>query len=101
MRTIVQLAVGAVVYFLTVQAMYWPVIMKPGTEVQFWQMRWAAGIGYWVGAPAVAAISVSPLSGMLQDILAHIFALIWAGVTYWLAGYPVRYFAASRSPRAT
>lgn len=101
MRIALQLAAAAVVSFLTLQAIYWPLIMKPGTELEFWQMRWAAELGYWVGLPVVAATLVSPFAGALQQLLVLILTGVWAAAAYWLVGYVLRRVYLGRRPSAT
>jgi hypothetical protein len=89
------------VCFLTLEAIYWPLILKPGTELAFWQIHWAAQLGNWIGLPVVAAILVSPLSGAWQDVLAIILAAAWAIVAYWIVGIALRRLNVVRGPSAT
>jgi hypothetical protein len=90
MRIVLQLGAATAVCFLTLEALYWPLIMKPGTELAFWQIYWAAQLGKWAGLPVVAAILVSPLSGLWQEALAIVLTAAWAAVVYWLVGLALR-----------
>ena len=53
MRHPAVIAVGLAVAFFTLQAAYWPITVHAGTPLHFWQLHWAAEIGYRVGAPVV------------------------------------------------
>jgi hypothetical protein len=86
MRTVWRLLIAAAVFFFTVQALYWPLIMKPGTELHWWQLEWAARSGYFIGAPVVGAILIAPFTGPVQDLLAIALALLWSLVIYWILG---------------
>jgi hypothetical protein len=77
MRTIKILAF-VVVLFCTVQALYWPLLPKPGTVYSWWQLNWAAEAGFVLGAPALALALLSPLSGVWQDVFLVLMALLWA-----------------------
>ena len=101
MRIPLQLTIAAAVCFFTLQAMYWPLIMKPGTPLEFWQIQWAAEVGYWIGAPVIAAILISPFSGALQEVLVVVLTALWAAFIYWLVGYAFRRIYLARAPSAT
>jgi Sec-independent protein secretion pathway component TatC len=90
MKPLLNLIFAASVAFVTLQAVYWPLIMKPGTELQFWQMQWAAEIGYRVGAAVVTAVMMSPLTGLMQDVLAIALSILWAIAVVWVINVLIR-----------
>lgn len=73
-------------FLLSIEAIYWPLIMKPGTVLSWWQIGWAAKIGYWVGAPVLLLIVNSPLTGSYQQIFAYLCTLAWSITIYFLIG---------------
>ena len=79
------IAIATVIAFFTLQAIYWPLILKPGTPLHFWQMHWAAEIGYRVGAPAVGVILLSTLTGLPQHMLAIGLTIAWSAALAWVA----------------
>jgi hypothetical protein len=50
----VRFLIAAFVLLCTIQALYWPLLMKPGTELAWWQIGWMAKAGYVLGAPVMA-----------------------------------------------
>ena len=79
MRRPLIIAVAASIAFFTLQAAYWPLVLMPGAKLHFWQMHWAAEIGYRVGAPVVGAILFSTLTGLaLVDV-----AAVEQGIAQW------------------
>lgn len=82
-----RLIASGLVLICTLQAVYWPLLFKPGTVLEWWQVKFLANVGYYIGAPVVIAISVSPLSGTVQNMLAWGLACIWACITYFLIGF--------------
>ena len=47
--------VAVFVLLCTIQALYWPIIMKPGTHLYWWQVKWLSDIGIWLGLPVLAS----------------------------------------------
>ena len=92
MRRTSTLIVGAAIFFFTLQAVYWPLIMKPGFELHFWQMQWAADIGYRIGIPVVGVILFSPFTGLTQHLLAIGLAFGWSAAVAWVAYVGIRNF---------
>lgn len=92
MRRPLIIAVAATVAFFTLQAAYWPLVVTPGVKLYFWQMHWAAEIGYRVGAPVVGAILFSPLSGMTQHVVAIGMSVTWAAAVAWVASVGIHNF---------
>jgi hypothetical protein len=86
------IAVVAAIAFFTLQAAYWPLMVSPLTELHFWQMHWAAEIGYRVGAPVVGAILFSTLSGPAHEILVIGLSVAWAAAVGWVASVGIRNF---------
>lgn len=83
---IMRLIISGLVLLCTVQALYWPLLPKPGTVLEWWQVGFLAKLGLVVGAPVLIAIAQSPLSGILQTSLGWGLAFIWAGVVYFVVG---------------
>ena len=81
------------VFLCTVQALYWPLIQKPGTEYGWWQINWAAQVGWVLGAPALALAMVSPLAGAAQNVLVVLLALMWTIAFYFLLHIAARWIA--------
>jgi hypothetical protein len=77
-----RIVASVAVAFFTVQALYWPLIPKPGTEFYWWQLKWAAEIGYFVGAPVIGIVLLSPLQGPAQHLLALGLTAIWFVVIF-------------------
>ena len=71
------------VFICTVQALYWPLLLKPGTVIEWWQVGYLAKIGMFAGAPVLIVIAKSQLTGVAQTLLAWCLAFIWAGVIYY------------------
>jgi uncharacterized membrane protein (DUF441 family) len=85
MRHPAVIAVALMVAFFTLQAAYWPITVHAGTTLHFWQLHWAAEIGYRVGAPVVGAILFSTVTGMAHEFLAVGLAVIWSIAVAWVA----------------
>ncbi|HEY6093663.1 MAG TPA: hypothetical protein VIU93_01800 [Gallionellaceae bacterium] len=68
------------------EALYWPIIRKPGTPLEWWQNFYLAKTGQYVGFPAWLVLLNSSLHGTFQVALAWILILGWAAVLYWLIG---------------
>jgi len=77
---IARVAFSVFVLLCTIQMIYWPLLMKPGTQLDWWQVRWLAQTGYvlgfgplilsrWVGGHALVAA-----------------AFIWAVAIFFLTG---------------
>jgi hypothetical protein len=79
------------VFFCTVQALYWPLIPKPGTEYGWWQLKWAAQAGYVLGAPVLALATVSPFEGAAQNVFVVLLALLWALLLCFLVNVVARW----------
>lgn len=86
------IAVAATVAFLTIQAAYWPLVVNPSTKLQFWQMHWAAEIGYRLGAPVVGAVLFSTLTGLAHEILLLGLAILWSAAVAWVASVGLHNF---------
>ena len=70
-------AVACFVCVCSIEALYWPLVMKPGTEVGWWQVGWLAKAGYFVGFPVTGAeFAIGMLH--LPRILTHIAGLLVA-----------------------
>ena len=85
MRHPAVIAVGLAIAFFTLQAAYWPITVHAGTPLHFWQLHWAAEIGYRVGAPVVGAILVSTVTGIAHEFLAVGLAIAWSIAVAWVA----------------
>ena len=92
MHRALPLAVGAAVAFFTLQAAYWPLVLTKTSTLHFWQMHWAAEVGYRVGAPVVAAILFSGFTGLTQVALSIAMAIAWSLAVAWLTKVGVAHF---------
>ena len=92
MRRPLIIAVAASIAFFTLQAAYWPLVLMPSVKLHFWQMHWAAEIGYRVGAPVVGAILFSTLTGLAHEILVVSLTIIWASAVAWVANVGIHNF---------
>ena len=87
-----QIVIAVFVWYCTVQALYWPIIMKPGTELYWWQNKLAAHIGYYVGLPVWFLAVISPFSGLAQMVFVGSATTAWTIGIYFLAGIVKRGF---------
>ena len=85
MRHPAVIGVAVAVAFFTLQAAYWPLNVHAATPLQFWQMQWAAEIGYRIGAPVVGAVLFSTLTGIAHEFLAVGLAVLWSAALAWVA----------------
>lgn len=74
--------IALLILAFTIQAIYWPILLKPGTVLDWWQAKWAAKVGYFVGAPAIVAVAASPFAGAMSHVYAWTCALAWALVVF-------------------
>jgi len=77
--------VAAFVFVCTVEALYWPLLPKPGTPLEWWQVHWLATIGEYVGLPvmgAAFALGHLRLPQYAYSALFPLCALIWAWFVY-------------------
>jgi hypothetical protein len=80
----VAILVFAAVLFCTVQALYWPLLPKPGTEYGWWQLKPAARAGFVLGAPVFTLVMCSPIIGAWQEVFGVSLALLWALICSFL-----------------
>lgn len=69
----------------SIEALYWPLVMKPGTELDWWQVRWLAKAGYFVGFPvtgAAFAIGMLHLPRILTHVAGLLIAAAWAIIVF-------------------
>ena len=97
MKPLANLIVALAIAFLTIEGCYGPLVMRPGSELLFWQMNWAAEMGYWVGAPVIIAISISPPTGLMQNALVIALAILWAIAVVWVINVLIRNLPAKGS----
>lgn len=84
MARVSRIAVSGFVLLCTVQALYWPLLMKPGTELDWWQVHWLAQTGYVLGLPVMVLAVL--LGGKVQLLI----AVLWSACVYWLLGIGCR-----------
>ena len=66
--------VSLLVLIVTIQAMYWPLVNKPGST-EWWQIEFLADIGYIVGFPVIA------IAYFIQNsFLSTIVSLVWSSI---------------------
>ena len=97
----IALSAAAIVFIASVQALYWPLIPKPGTPISWWQVEWLANLGMYLGAPVMVLVFLSPLSDLAHQMLAWISALLWSAVVYLLVGFIVKRFGRRPVANAT
>jgi cation transport ATPase len=86
-KTAIRLVITAIVVYCTIEALYWPIIMKPGTELYWWQNKLASQVGYYVGIPILVTAAKSPFTG-LDHVAAIWFSVaVWGAIIYYLSGY--------------
>lgn len=92
MRRSLTLVVALTIAFFTLQAAYWPLVMHPDIKLHFWQMHWAAEVGYRVGAPVVGAILFSTFGGLAQLVVTVGLSIAWSAAVAWVANVGIRNF---------
>jgi hypothetical protein len=83
---VTQIAITALSLLVMIEALFWPIIMKPGTPLEWWQNFYLAKIGQYVGFPAWIVLFKSPFEGTLQLIIAWVLIILWTVILYWLIG---------------
>src|SRR5947209_1397678 len=87
MGFLVRSLIAVFVLLCTLEALYWPLLMKPGTQLHWWQVHWLAKLGYYLGfIPCIIAV----FSG--SPILALTSAIVFAVFVFWLLGVVLRRF---------
>jgi hypothetical protein len=81
-----RLLIAALVFLCTIQALYWPLLMKPGTELGWWQIDWMAKVGYVIGAPVMV------LAFWVSGLVLVLAAVLWSLLVYWLSGLLIHRF---------
>jgi hypothetical protein len=89
-------ALAAFVFLCTVQALYWPIIMKPGTPIGWWQLEPLATLGLYLGAPVLLAIGKLRLPDAAQTILAWSLSFAWAALVFVALGAAGRALSKTR-----
>ena len=79
-----------------VQTLFWPLIMKPGTAIEWWQSYYAAQIGQYVGLPVWFVLLQYPFEGKTQIVVAWILVVAWAALIFWLSGVVLKLFLGGR-----
>jgi hypothetical protein len=85
-KCITQIAVTVLSLLVMVEALFWPIIRKPGTPLEWWQNVYLAKIGQYVGFPVWVVLLKSPFEGMLQKLIAWILVVAWAAFLFWFTG---------------
>ncbi len=99
-KHVVQAAVALFSIVVMAEAIYWPIVNKPGTPLGWWQEAHLAEIGRYVGLPRYLLLLYSPFHGTLRHLFAWILVLIWAGLMAWAAGIIVDLIQKRRSQRS-
>jgi hypothetical protein len=79
----------AFVFVCTVQMLHWPLLPKPGTPLDWWQVRWMARVGVFVGFPVLGAMFPLGRLGISSAVTSahlHTLALAWSLLLFWLSG---------------
>ena len=85
----IRFVITALVVYCTIEALYWPIIMKPGTELHWWQNKLSAEVGYYVGLPVLVVVAKSPVSGLSHIAVIWFSVAVWGVIIYYLSGFPI------------
>jgi hypothetical protein len=86
-KLLIRFAIAALTLYVMIQALFWPLINKPGTKLYWWQNYQAARIGGFVGFPVWEILFHSPLSGRTANIIfAWVLIVLWTSFIYFLSG---------------
>jgi hypothetical protein len=81
----VRILIATIFLICTIEAFFWPIIMKPGTQLEFWQIHFLAQLGYVIGFPALVTHYYLNVLGMnVSDSGAILISFIWAVIIYVL-----------------
>ncbi|HTJ78844.1 MAG TPA: hypothetical protein VL357_07580 [Rariglobus sp.] len=87
-------AIAMFVFVCSIEAQHWPLfLMKPGTELEWWQVKWLAKTGDLVGFPvmvATFALGELRLPQTIRSIAYPLCAILWAACVYLLLGFLFR-----------
>jgi hypothetical protein len=73
------------VFICSIEALYWPIEMEPGTKLQWWQVHSLAELGYFLGCIPLVCILLA--SGLVPlPILPWLFIVCWTLFLFWLSG---------------
>jgi hypothetical protein len=86
LKRIIQIAITVLSLLVMVEALFWPIIRKPGTALEWWQNLYLAKIGQYVGFPAWIVLLKSPFEGTLQLVFAWVLVIAWAAFLYRFTG---------------
>jgi hypothetical protein len=78
---------SAFVLLCTLEALYWPILMKLGIQLHWWQVHWLAKLGFYIGF-IPCGIALFTGSKILSLASAFVFALF----VFWLLGLVFRPF---------
>jgi len=77
---LVRVMFAAFVFLCTVEAVYWPVIMIPGTRLEWWQVKWLAQLGCVLGFGPIL------LCRWVGGWVLLLVAMIWTLVVFFVTG---------------
>jgi hypothetical protein len=95
-----RLVLSVLVLFCTLQAIYWPLIPKPGTVYEWWQVGVLAKIGFLVGAPVLFIVWKLRLSTPAIVASGWFLALIWSAAIYYASGLVIAVLARQKNRAA-
>ena len=84
-----RIAIAVFVFVATIETLYWPLLPKPGTPYEWWEVKWLAQAGLYLGfVPLVLTSELSKwdLPDNFLQPTAWLLALAWALSVYWLVG---------------
>ncbi len=96
-KRIIQFAIAALSLLVMTEALFWPVIMKHGTTLDWWQNYYLAQIGKYLGFPVWMVLFKSPFEGNFNLAFAWLLVISWAAFLYWLAGVAIDFFIKFRN----
>src|SRR5262245_17910966 len=80
---LIRLIAATFIFACTIQPFFWPLLPKPGIQLEWWQVKWMAELGYYVGCgPVLVALYFDFLGFPSEGVV----ALYWiaAGLWCWL-----------------
>jgi hypothetical protein len=87
----VRATVSLFVLICTIEALHWPLVMKPGIQLAWWQVRWLAMTGDYVGFPVVVAaiaIGMIGLPSFIFHTVMYSLAALWTYCIFGVLSWP-------------
>lgn len=79
---ILRIVICLFIFICIIQAMYYPIIIKPGATVEWWQVQFLAGLGYYLGAPIFMLSEYLEVQSNNMELFAWVTLIIWVSFIY-------------------